>query len=260
MVRAVQTRPVSTYAISVESRIRNLVIYGNIYVFIKVCHVYFYIFRQFLKFFLGVKPFACKEPGCTRKFTIRPDLNDHIRKCHTGERPYHCLVCGKRFLTGSVFYQHRLIHRGERRYECEACGKRFYRADALKNHQRIHTGEKPFGCHFCTKNFRQRGDRDKHIRARHSHLDANARLMMQMQKLQLEAAAAAQGLKKPNMISNASVIAQDNVVANNENIAITDNNNLEISYARNNLNDIFMLGNVEFSKGLLDSIMPDLNN
>lgn len=116
----------------------------------------------------GVKPFACTEPNCLRRFTIRPDLNDHIRKCHTGERPYHCLICGKRFLTGSVFYQHRLIHRGERRYGCDDCGKRFYRADALKNHQRIHSGEKPFACTHCPKTFRQRGDRDKHIRARHS--------------------------------------------------------------------------------------------
>ncbi|KAH8383001.1 hypothetical protein KR009_006191 [Drosophila setifemur] len=150
---------------------------------------------QHLRFHQGVKPFVCQEENCDRKFTIRPDLNDHIRKCHTGERPYHCLVCGKRFLTGSVFYQHRLIHRGERRYECEECGKRFYRADALKNHQRIHTGEKPYSCLFCTKTFRQRGDRDKHIRARHAHLDANSRLMMQMQKFQLESAAAAAALK-----------------------------------------------------------------
>ncbi|EDV30253.1 uncharacterized protein Dana_GF23040 [Drosophila ananassae] len=150
---------------------------------------------QHLRFHQGVKPFVCQEENCDRKFTIRPDLNDHIRKCHTGERPYHCLVCGKRFLTGSVFYQHRLIHRGERRYECDECGKRFYRADALKNHQRIHTGEKPYSCLFCTKTFRQRGDRDKHIRARHAHLDANSRLMMQMQKFQLESAAAAAALK-----------------------------------------------------------------
>ncbi|GAB0088182.1 Testis-specific zinc finger protein topi [Sergentomyia squamirostris] len=128
---------------------------------------------QHLRFHRGVKPFMCREEGCTRRFTIRPDLNDHIRKCHTGERPYHCLVCGKRFLTGSVYYQHRLIHRGERRYGCEECGKRFYRADALKNHQRIHTGEKPFSCDVCPKLFRQRGDRDKHMKARHCQKENN---------------------------------------------------------------------------------------
>ncbi|KNC25036.1 Testis-specific zinc finger protein topi [Lucilia cuprina] len=213
---------------------------------------------QHLRFHQGVKPFACKEPGCTRKFTIRPDLNDHIRKCHTGERPYHCLVCGKRFLTGSVFYQHRLIHRGERRYECEACGKRFYRADALKNHQRIHTGEKPFGCHFCTKNFRQRGDRDKHIRARHSHLDANARLMMQMQKLQLEAAAAQDHDAQKLEISTNS---QDYVSVSHENIkSPLEHDPTKFSYVRNNnnINDIFMMGNVEFSKNVFESIISDI--
>lgn len=82
---------------------------------------------QHLRFHTGVKPFKCAVEGCERRFTIRPDLNDHVRKFHTHERPYQCLVCGKRFLTGSVFYQHRLIHRGERRYECEV-GRRRERA------------------------------------------------------------------------------------------------------------------------------------
>ncbi|XP_049537550.1 testis-specific zinc finger protein topi-like [Anopheles darlingi] len=123
---------------------------------------------QHLRFHNGVRPFGCPMKGCQRRFTIRPDLNDHVRKCHTGERPYLCEICNKRFLTGSVFYQHRLIHRGERRYGCADCSKRFYRADALKNHQRIHTGEKPYDCSFCDKKFRQRGDREKHVRVKHS--------------------------------------------------------------------------------------------
>lgn len=147
---------------------------------------------QHLRFHQGVKPFKCTVEGCERRFTIRPDLNDHVRKFHTLERPYQCLVCGKRFLTGSVFYQHRLIHRGERRYECEVrrkgvegeigdvtncclsfqtCQKKFFRADALKNHNLIHTGEKPFKCHFCDKKFRQKGDCSKHMDARHKMKD-----------------------------------------------------------------------------------------
>lgn len=50
---------------------------------------------QHLRFHKGVKPFGCTFEKCNRRFTIRPDLNDHIRKCHTGERPYHCEICDK---------------------------------------------------------------------------------------------------------------------------------------------------------------------
>ncbi|XP_050072473.1 testis-specific zinc finger protein topi-like [Anopheles maculipalpis] len=122
---------------------------------------------QHLRFHNKVRPFSCSVQGCNRSFTIRPDLSDHIRKCHTGERPYACEVCHKRFLTGSVFYQHRLIHRNERRHACSKCDRRFYRADALKNHMRIHTGEKPYACTHCNRKFRQRGDREKHVRVKH---------------------------------------------------------------------------------------------
>lgn len=43
---------------------------------------------QHLRFHQVVKPFGCTVEGCNRRFTIRPHLNDHIRKCHSGERPY----------------------------------------------------------------------------------------------------------------------------------------------------------------------------
>lgn len=72
-------------------------------------------------------------------------------------------------MTGSVYYQHRLIHRNERRYGCRTCEKRFHRSDALKNHERIHSGEKPYACGVCAKTFRQKGDRDKHFRSRHQN-------------------------------------------------------------------------------------------
>lgn len=43
---------------------------------------------QHLRFHQGIKNFSCPYDDCDRRFTIRPDLNDHIRKCHTGERPF----------------------------------------------------------------------------------------------------------------------------------------------------------------------------
>ncbi|CAH1163858.1 unnamed protein product [Phaedon cochleariae] len=122
---------------------------------------------QHMRFHQGIKPFACPHEGCEARYTIRPDLKDHIRKVHTRERPFKCNVCDKCFLTGSVYYQHRLIHTNDRRYACDLCPKRFFRADALNNHRRIHTDERPYPCHVCGREFRQKGDRNKHIRTQH---------------------------------------------------------------------------------------------
>ncbi|KAL3287083.1 hypothetical protein HHI36_001567 [Cryptolaemus montrouzieri] len=74
---------------------------------------------QHMRFHQGIKPFACPHEGCEARYTIRPDLKDHIRKVHTRERPFKCSVCNKCFLTGSVYYQHRLIHTNDRRYGCD---------------------------------------------------------------------------------------------------------------------------------------------
>ncbi|CAH1979705.1 unnamed protein product [Acanthoscelides obtectus] len=74
---------------------------------------------QHMRFHQGIKPFACPHECCEARYTIRPDLKDHIRKVHTRERPFKCNVCDKCFLTGSVYYQHRLIHTNDRRYACD---------------------------------------------------------------------------------------------------------------------------------------------
>ena len=44
---------------------------------------------------------------CTKEFTERKNLNQHIRQVHSVDKPHECEVCGKRFTRK----QHRDLHR-----------------------------------------------------------------------------------------------------------------------------------------------------
>ncbi|XP_039640385.1 zinc finger protein 271-like [Perca fluviatilis] len=109
----------------------------------------------------GQKPFGCNV--CEKRFSYKSVLQKHMR-VHTGEKPFGCNVCVKRFSYKSVLQTHMRVHTGEKPFGCNVCEKRFSQKGDLQRHMRVHTGEKPFGCSVCEKRCSQRSTLQTHMR------------------------------------------------------------------------------------------------
>lgn len=108
----------------------------------------------------GEKPFKCQF--CEKRFS-RDDKRKMHERAHTKEKPFACELCTYRCADGGSFKKHMRVHSGDRPYQCQLCSYASRNSSQLVVHLRRHTGDSPFHCQQCDAKFKTNTDLKRHI-------------------------------------------------------------------------------------------------
>ncbi|XP_039282666.1 zinc finger protein 525 [Nilaparvata lugens] len=80
----------------------------------------------------GERPFRCSD--CKQGFRSRSTLQEHIKHLHLKIYSCRCNQCGQLFKHRNALISHRMVHTGEKPYSCHMCDRKFMQNGSLSKH------------------------------------------------------------------------------------------------------------------------------
>ncbi|XP_065164204.1 transcription factor Zelda [Atheta coriaria] len=109
---------------------------------------------------------------CDKVFNKSCYLTQHNKTFHSGDKPFKCTRCGKRFSVDEQYQEHLAKHAGDKPHKCDLCPKQFNHKTDLRRHMCLHTGQKPYACDICHKGFIRKDHMLKHCETHSKKLHA----------------------------------------------------------------------------------------
>lgn len=97
----------------------------------------------------GSIPLSCQF--CDKRFTTLQSLKKH-ELSHKGEKPYHCLECGRTFKRRCYMTSHKIVH--QKKIHCTICKKIFPTIRELIQHRNSHLNSGKLQCPECNLQFK----------------------------------------------------------------------------------------------------------
>ncbi|XP_041701602.1 telomere zinc finger-associated protein-like [Coregonus clupeaformis] len=118
----------------------------------------------------GEMPFPCSK--CRKRYYRKENLMDHqARNCNCSEKieaVHNCLQCHMSFDRLVDLRLHTVSHTGEMPNKCTSCSEQFMHKKDLRNHEiKIHGAPKPHACSLCSKAYLSKTELRLHEASKH---------------------------------------------------------------------------------------------